>query len=271
MTPQLLTVIDKEELKTWTEEEWAKWVVEMKWDGARLIYHKGKFLSRTGKPLNNLNHIGKELAARKGWTFDGEIAGADWASTMSAARSSEGKKDGTALKFHVFDAMLDDQWVDQSCPASLITRRHVVMELCSPMDHVSAVGYDVVGDYHAFEQLHAMHLKMGCDGTVLKRRDSLYEFKRTKTWLKVKPVETYDGFVVGFHPGRGKYQGLVGALEVDFDGVRTFVSGMDDRHRSAWWSQPSHIVGKTIEVAARGKHKSGCLIEPRFIRIREDK
>ncbi len=49
MQPQLLTVIKEEVLKTWTLEEWKMWRAESKFDGARLIYHKG---STSGHTIN---------------------------------------------------------------------------------------------------------------------------------------------------------------------------------------------------------------------------
>lgn len=130
-----------------------------------------------------------------------------------------------------------------------------------------------VDNYEDFSILHANNLTFGCDGTVLKREDSLYEFKRTRTWLKVKPVKTFDCLVLGIEPGKGKYVGMVGALPVRMEGgvPITRVSGMTDAQRVEWWLHPRKILNKTIEVEARGVHKSGKLIEPRFVRIRDDK
>lgn len=270
MQPQLLTVIELEKLKTWTPDEWKKWWIEPKYDGARCIYHKGQFLSRTGKPFHNLDHIAAELSRLDGWTLDGEIYGPDWADTMSVARSSKTKKDGRGLKYAVFDCMTDQEWEKGNPSNTLWARRELIADLLRTT-HVHVVPHYEGHSYIDFNFLHTNHLLSGCDGTVLKLKDSSYEFKRTRTWLKVKPVETFDGKVCGMYEGKGKYVGMLGGLEVEFDNVITNVSGMDDECRYVWWQSPSWIIGKTIEVAARGKHPSGCLIEPRFIRIREDK
>jgi ATP-dependent DNA ligase len=155
-------------------------------------------------------------------------------------------------------------------------------------EHVKFVDRCYAGSYDDFNFLHQRNLRDGCDGTVLKRLDSLYEFKRTKTWLKVKPVLDCDCLVVGMKEGTGKYKGMLGALEVipevvlkDENGkpeVTTFVSGMDDDCRRAWWEQrnfskggPLNIIGKWIEVSYRKVNPSGRLVEPRFVRVRTDK
>lgn len=128
-TPQLLTVIDEESLKTWGSNEWKKWWIEPKYDGARMVYHKGQFFSRTGKPLHNLEHIAAELQHLKGWTLDGEVYGADWAATMSAARSSETAKPNNGLKFAVFDAMEDHEWENALATDHLWSRCDLVEDL----------------------------------------------------------------------------------------------------------------------------------------------
>jgi DNA ligase-1 len=113
---------------------------------------------------------------------------------------------------------------------------------------------------------------------VLKRKDSLYEFKRTRTWLKVKPVLDCNCLVVGMTEGTGKYKGMLGALEVlpenakkEHTGVFTRVSGMTDEQRREWWGPSGpRIIGKWIEVSYRKVNPSGRLVEPRFVRIRTD-
>ncbi|MGL5935055.1 MAG: hypothetical protein ACRCZI_05480 [Cetobacterium sp.] len=279
MHPQLLTVIKADKLQDWTKEEWAKWYVEPKFDGARLIYHKGKFLSRTGKPLHNLDHIAAALEPlSESWTLDGEVYGEDWSTTMSVARSSKTEKAGNWLKFAVFDSLTNEEWEQQYCMYTLADRRDHLNTLWTPNNHSHLVPRVTVEDYEQFSIYHEDNLTAGCDGTVLKLKNSLYEFRRTKTWLKVKPVETFDCVVVGVKEGTGKYKGMLGALEIqpELGGPTSFCSGMTDEQRSLWWSpyyKPGcpAIIGKTIEVQARGVHKSGRLIEPRFIRIREDK
>lgn len=284
MQPQLLTVITEEKLKAWTPEEWSNWFVEPKFDGGRSTYHKGKFSSRTGKPFHNLDHLLGVLKGINGWTLDGEIYGTNWAETMSVARASKTVKTENNLKFAVFDIMEDDDWTTQSNVEKLGERRktlrHVLRSTCTGGVLIHPVPFTQVPDYSAFAAIHAHNLASGCDGTVLKHRDSLYEFKRTKTWLKVKPCLDADGLVVGMKEGEGKYKGMCGALEVipeaelQGKGISTFVSGMVDEQRQCWWNHrasPTTIIGKTIEVKIRGVHPSGRWIEPRFHRIREDK
>lgn len=284
MQPQLLTVIDKEALKKWTADEWSNWQIEPKRDGFRLLIVDGVPQSRSGKPLHNIQHILDELGRKaKGFVLDGELHGSTWEETSHVARASKSERD-TKLTYTIFDCLSIDEWKAQRCAWPLADRQAFLQSLLQETAHVKFVKPVWGIDYEDFASLHKHNLDDGCDGTVLKLRDSLYEFKRTKTWLKVKPVLDCDCLVVGMKEGTGKYAGLLGALEVvpDLHGdmargengfgeqVTTFVSGMSDEQRSEWWNYNT-LMGKWIEVSYRKVNPSGRLVEPRFVRVRTDK
>lgn len=81
--------------------------------------------------------------------------------------------------------------------------------------------------------------------------------------LKVKPSENYDVPVTGATEGKGKYAGLIGALETP----RGKVSGMTDAQRTAF----THKLPEVIEVECMGLTKNGKFRHPRFVRERFDK
>jgi DNA ligase-1 len=271
MQPQLLTVIQKETLKTWTSDEWKNWQIEPKRDGFRLMIVDGIPQSRSGKPLHNIQHILDELGDEaKGVVFDGELHGATWEETSHVARASKSER-SEKLTYTIFDGMSKVEWVNQVCQRTLSQRQGWLHGFLTETPHVKFVVPIQVARYSEFEIVHKINLAAGCDGTVLKRKDSLYEFKRTKTWLKVKPVQDFDAKIIGFESGKGKYSNTLGKLLCEYNGVEFGLSGMTDAQRHAWYKPGSGIIGKTVEVQCRGFHKSGSPIEPRFHRLREDK
>jgi DNA ligase-1 len=275
-------VVEEDELKTWPAEKWAKYQLEPKYDGARLIYMRGKFFSRSGKSsLNNLDHIKKaldEIPGIENVVLDGELHGKDWNDTMHLSRAKDGERDGSSLVFHVFDMMGISDFEKQDCPLTLGQRQDYAVDLVycsqrSSFQYVKVVQPEQVTNYEEFKQYYAHCLNTGCDGVVLKERDSLYAFKRSKTWLKVKPILTADCEIVGMVEGKGKYAGVLGALEIRPEGstMTTMCSGMTDKERKGFWLHECRYIGQTVEVKYRGVHKSGRLIEPRFVRMRPDK
>lgn len=89
-------------------------------------------------------------------------------------------------------------------------------------------------------------------------------------WWKIKVSDTLDLRVVGFKPGKGKYEGVVGALVLaDSSGKEVSAcSGMDDQVRL---SLSESDVGRICEVEFNEITVGGRLKHPRFIRWRDDK
>ncbi len=169
------------------------WMFERKYDGIRLIAFKQgdsvRFFSRTRKE-KDLPRIADAVAALPvgDAIFDGEVT---W--------------DGHTA-YHVFDVVwLDGRDVTQ---IPLAERRALLAELPleAPLHRVSEIDGAAPWDRACAE---------GWEGVIAKRRDSPYEQKRSKHWLKMK-CELAQNFVVGgFTDAQGKRVGL-GALLVGF-------------------------------------------------------
>lgn len=88
-------------------------------------------------------------------------------------------------------------------------------------------------------------------------------------WWKIKVFWELDLRLVGYKEGQGKYEGEVGAMELeDADGVRIFCSGMEDHVR---FDLTDKDIGRLVEVRHNGVTSGGKLRHPRFRRWRDDK
>jgi ATP-dependent DNA ligase len=108
----------------------------------------------------------------------------------------------------------------------------------------------------------------GIEGFVLK--DAHY-----CDWYKQKPVRTVDAIVTDWKPGTGKYEGMMGALEVSvYDKDRHLVviascgTGYSDSDRL--WKR-NDTLGRVCEIIYDKVESRGRLRFPRFYRWREDK
>lgn len=71
---------------------------------------------------------------------------------------------------------------------------------------------------------------------------------------------------------KGKYEGMVGALEVDFEGLDDKIgSGISDENRELWARNPDLILNKIVEVNYHEKTKDGHMRHSRYNKIRWDK
>jgi DNA ligase-1 len=110
-------------------------------------------------------------------------------------------------------------------------------------------------------------VRAGGEGLMLHRADALYLTGRSDALLKLKPWQDAEAVVVGYAPGKGKYQGMTGALEMEMpDGKRFRIgSGISDALRR----QPPPI-GTRITYRYQHLTKSGVPRHPRYLRVRED-
>ena len=115
------------------------------------------------------------------------------------------------------------------------------------------------------QQLDAV-MRAGGEGLMLHRADAPYLTGRSDVLLKLKPWQDAEAIVVGHVPGKGKYQGMTGALEMEMpDGKRFRIgSGLSDTLRR----QPPPI-GTRITYRYQQLTKSGLPRFPRYLRVRE--
>lgn len=110
-------------------------------------------------------------------------------------------------------------------------------------------------------------VKQGGEGLMLHRADALYETGRSDTLLKLKPALDAEGIVVRHLPGKGKYEGMLGALEIRLaDGqLLRLGSGFSEDQRK---NPPP--TGSLVTFLYRDLTSSGLPRFATFLRIRED-
>ena len=182
---------------TLTQERFAgpEWTFERKYDGIRLIAFKRgdvvRLYSRTRKE-KDLPAIAAAVAALPfdDLILDGEV---EW--------------DGQTA-YHVFDVI----WIGgrDVTRLPLTERRRMLADLplTAPMRRVRELD---AAQGPPWERACAE----GWEGVIAKRRDSPYEHKRSKHWLKMKCELTHDFVVGGFTEAQGTRVGL-GALLVGY-------------------------------------------------------
>jgi bifunctional non-homologous end joining protein LigD len=189
---------------TLTRERFAgpDWVFERKLDGIRLLAFKDgrrvRLLSRNRLPQNaSYPSFEKAIAALpvRDVILDGEALGV-W-----------GHRD--EVGYHVFDVL----WLEGRDVTSLPldARRALLTELPleAPLSLVARLD-----DPAPWERA----CREGWEGVIAKRRDSLYEHRRSPHWLKMKCEATQELVVGGFTEPQGRRVGLGALLVGTFEG-----------------------------------------------------
>jgi bifunctional non-homologous end joining protein LigD len=179
-----------------------EWIFERKFDGIRLIAFKNgsevRLFSRNRLPLNASYPAVVEAIARlpvHDAILDGEAFGGF-------------ERLGTA-DYYVFDILRLD---GRDLTSLTLDERRAILDglpLSHPLERVVPLD-----DPRPWERARAE----GWEGVIAKRRDSTYEHRRSKSWLKMKCEETHAFVVGGFTDPQGKRVGLGAVLVGYYDG-----------------------------------------------------
>ena len=111
-------------------------------------------------------------------------------------------------------------------------------------------------------------IKAGGEGLVLHKGDAPYRAGRSDDLLKVKPYLDAEAKVITLLPGKGKYAGMMGALQVETESGRRFKlgSGFTDQDRR---NPPP--VGVWVTYRYRDLTSSGLPRFASYLRVRTDR
>lgn len=235
--------------------------VEAKLDGLRLIAVKDRgevsLFTRSGTPIETLPRIVQAIKDLKedDIVLDGEVMGEDWNESASVVMSSKSKKDDSSMRYHVFDMVDLTAWQTQ------VSKTHYRARLLdlqltigdterTPFRYVKST---MAQDETELREFYNECLDEGYEGVMLKRLDTTYQWKRTDSILKMKPVATEEGVVVGWHKANEKTKraGLFGGfLVLTPNGVITKVGGgyTDDIKERIQTDGPDTYVGRIVEA-----------------------
>ena len=109
-------------------------------------------------------------------------------------------------------------------------------------------------------------VRSGGEGLMLHRADAAYETGRSSALLKLTPWLDAEAKVTAHLPGKGKYSGMTGALQMEMPDGRRFAlgSGLSDALRR---NPPP--VGTLITYRYRELTPNGMPRFPRYLRVRD--
>ncbi len=262
------------------------WMWEPKLDGYRVL----AFVDKKGVRLSSRRGLDMDFPAIKkellfqntNLILDGEIVGFE--NGKPSFNAVQNKTGPVAL--YCFD-LLYFAGVDLR-KFTYADRRRYLAQCLLPTPAVRLV--------HAQEdgvELHEAAMASGFEGVVGKRKKSLYESgKRSKSWLKVKAVQSAEFLIGGYTQGKGSRNALGAVLLGTMKGKKLQYaghvgSGLDEKtlkklvplkikecpfakkpplHRPTTWVKPELIA----EVKFHEWTKDGVLRAPVFLRLRDD-
>lgn len=285
-----------------------KWpcIVTEKLDGIRriLIKENGvcRMYSRSGHEDTGLVDILEEAKYLPDNTvYDGELLAIGEFENSIALRqasnsiaNSKGEKHG--LTFNVFDMVPIHQFFGSEKSEIALTRK-IMLGAVFNDDSISMLTSEAyricaaVAVNHKFEFIKSVPIlgyvkgmhevgdivepiwRRGGEGVMLNTSSGLYEIKRSKQLLKIKQTIEVAVPVLNMVEGSGKFEGMMGALVVEYKGALVGVgSGFTEAQRRDIWDNPDKYIGRKVEIETFGESTNvaggtslNCPIFKRFV------
>lgn len=234
-----------------------KFVTE-KYDGCRCFtqIRNGKIImkSRQNKIFEGLIDIEnsiKELGLNN-VSLDGELLAIDsnyenvYKDTMKIVSTKEQEKHG--VKYMIFDILPIDEFDNKKGVLKYSERRKILDNIKqNEFINITPILYHGDDNNKVLEVLSICRGN-GAEGAMINL-DKPYEFKRSKTLLKLKVMNTCDLKIIGFEEGDGKYKGTLGNLICDYKGYQLGVgSGYTDGQRKEIWNNQEKYLNRIAEI-----------------------
>jgi DNA ligase 1 len=236
------------------------WVSE-KLDGVRAYWDGKQLISRRGNVIAAPNWFVADFPGQK---LDGELwLGRNrFADTLSiVSKAAPVDSEWQQIRYYIFEL----PQAEGSFTARITAMQALVQQHNSR--YLTLVPQFRVVDKAALQaKLSELELA-GAEGLMLHHQDALYQTGRSSDLVKLKSYLDTEAQVIGYRPGKGKYQGMVGALVVKTPEGKTFAigSGLTDALRRT----PPQI-GSIITYRYNGLTKHGLPRFARFLRVRQE-
>jgi DNA ligase-1 len=239
----------------------AKYLISEKHDGVRAIWD-GKTLSfRSGREVNAPAWFIAKLPAQ---ALDGELwlARGRFEALAGIVRKVEPQDDEwRQIKYMIFEL--------PNASGTFAERAQRIKEIVAATHWAQLIAIEQfrVADRAALKRKLDEVVRSGGEGLMLHLADAGYVTGRGNVLLKLKPLQDTEAVVIEHVPGKGKYQGMLGALRVRAPDGKKFLigTGFTDEVRK---NPPP--VGTTITYTYRGLTKTGLPRFASYLRVREE-
>ena len=237
------------------------YLVSEKYDGVRAHWDGRILRFRSGRAVPAPDWFIARLPADQ--PLDGELwLGRRQFDALSALVRSETPDDAawrrvTYMVFELPDA-----------PGTFEERARRITELVDRLawPQLQAVPQRRVSDRAELRRWLDETVRAGGEGLMLHLASAPYATGRSDVLIKLKPMLDTEARVVGHRPGRGKYTGMLGALEVQTPEGRRFLlgTGFSDAQR-----RDPPPIGSTVTYRYRDLTATGLPRFASFLRVRD--
>ena len=239
-----------------------------KLDGIRNYIQDHVAFSRSNKRQNNepVQHIIdqiKNLPGSSDYVFDGELiylnpdGSEDFQKAVSLIRSEKRSPLCDNIYYIIFDVISKEDFLKQDTIVTFDSEYTFLKSYLVPQTEKTSWYTTKLPNILLIKQVkeeNADELKSACvnlgwEGLMYRDGDAPYEFKRTKSLLKIKKMQDVELKLLGMEKGTDKHAGRLGAFVVQYeDSIVKIGSGFSDELRDEYWQNRDKYIGEMVKV-----------------------
>lgn len=252
----------------WEGQMFQEGYYSRKLDGVRNYILDGKCYSRSNKIQNYepIRHIEQQIASLQdfdNYVFDGELiylnpdGTEDFQKAISLIRSEKRDSLCDNIYFIIFDIMKKNSFLNKDNLMLFKDEYTFIKDYLQVADEQRSWFKTKLPNIlvikqlkeHESDQLKSDCNRLGWEGLMYRDGNAPYEFKRTKSLLKIKAMQDIELKLVDMEEGTGKHKGRLGAFIVDFKGNKVNIgSGFSDNLREEYWNNKDKYIGQWVKT-----------------------
>lgn len=283
-------------------------ISQLKADGLRVNFHcnqeggvsicgrSGRDIDLLGEMVDAIAKLGAQFSVPV--VFDGELVVIDKNGKLLSRKVGNGiinkgikgtisLEEAKMVRAQLWDVIPADEFKAGKSTSEYLTRYNnvadAIIEVVDTLDYApfwiipSKVVNSLDEAVAHFEEL----LASGEEGIILKNYCGLWEDTRSNHLVKFKAEKECDLEIIGWNPGNGKYEGMVGSIQMASSDrlVEVNISGFSDPLRAEITRTIDQLMGTIASVIYNERIKSkdknranvDSLFLPRFAEFRSDK
>lgn len=221
-----------------------------KLDGIRCIARADGLWTRSGKPIRSVPHVWEQLApvfaVKPTLVLDGELYSHELRDNFNELTSIIRKETPTekelvlakaTIQYHVYDGMTGG---NESYAIRAIDLDRLFANYLEDNETIRLVVTTLIRNQEELDARYANWMKQGYEGQMIRKLNSLYENKRSRSLLKRKEFLTAEFQVVSVEEGLGNWSGCVKRFNLRLPDGRAFdagVRGTQDQLAALWQAE----------------------------------
>ena len=202
-------------------------------------------------------YVGELMVYKNGYEMSRKVANGIYNSILQGAERIEFAE--YDLGMEAWDLLPLEDFKAGLCKTPYSVRFEELRKQSHFAPNIAWIDSQVVTSLREAKEITSKYQLAGMEGSVYKDMSAPWKDHTSQLMVKDKVVFEAEYFVTGIYEGEGKYQGMLGGINVETSDSLLQCncgSGFDDKQRKEFWNNPELILRKIATLSANDVSES---------------